>query len=288
MMKDGARLYSILFCAVVILAPIQPIVGQSIENRAREITVNIDRDKSIGEGRKFAGSGVIIGAQKNWLGNNYTYYVLTANHVVPTPNNYQVQTSDRQKYPIDFSKVRKLPGGDCVDLAVLEFNSKQIYQPVKLEKSLQLKKYDPVYLFGWEEGTTATFAEGKFIDSRYPSGLGNECESLAIEFPEEKLKPGMSGGPILDRNGDAIGIFIAIRAFGPARGTSVETFLQQMEPEIAKIVNKPFPIIQQPGRDSGDETKEQPLEILIKVIIVLALIVGPLIIARIARGIWRR
>jgi hypothetical protein len=49
------------------------------------------------------GSGVIIARQ------GQTYYVLTAEHVVATEDEYEIITSDGKKYRLDYKNVKKLP-----------------------------------------------------------------------------------------------------------------------------------------------------------------------------------
>ncbi|NES25129.1 MAG: trypsin-like peptidase domain-containing protein, partial [Symploca sp. SIO3E6] len=110
----------------------QPAIGDSLSTQSlppviaknyqkiREVTVLLDAP---GEQD---GSGVIIGREGN------AYMVLTAEHVVSQKaqdGKYDVVTSKGEGCPVNYRKVKKLPGSD---LAILEFTSNLPYQVATL------------------------------------------------------------------------------------------------------------------------------------------------------------
>ncbi|MDE5093359.1 MAG: serine protease, partial [Trichodesmium sp. St11_bin5] len=91
------------------------LMADKINQISTEFTVLIDAINPA--------SGVIISRKKD------TYYVLTANHVVETQDEYAIFTKDGERYEVDYQKIIKLPG---VDLAVVEFQSSKNYQVATL------------------------------------------------------------------------------------------------------------------------------------------------------------
>ncbi|MEW6491202.1 MAG: hypothetical protein AB1589_01440, partial [Cyanobacteriota bacterium] len=97
---------ALMGAAIVVVQPqiaTAQVDEQAIAAMAKEVTVVINGQNP--------GSGVLIAKEGN------TYYVLTAKHVVATPDEYEIVTSDRQQHILNYSKVRKFPN---VDLAVVQ------------------------------------------------------------------------------------------------------------------------------------------------------------------------
>ncbi|MEC4895017.1 MAG: tetratricopeptide repeat protein, partial [Oscillatoria sp. PMC 1050.18] len=181
-------------------------VAAEVQQIGREITVRIENERD-------NGSGVIIAKRGK------TYYVLTADHVVRNEGKYQVFTPDGQGYEVDYSTVKRLPG---VDLAVLQFKSKENYRVAELgdyylaneqfmfvsgwagAKYTQLGKPKQLFssgqVFSQEEGTAVQ------TESFYTLGAGYELTYTNLTFG------GMSGGAVLDTQGRLIGIHAAAEA----------------------------------------------------------------------------
>jgi hypothetical protein len=143
------------------------------------------------------GSGVIYKKEGN------SYYVLTAKHVVATPDEYEIITDDEQVHPLDFANVFPVPD---TDLAIAEFTSDQSYQPVELGNSDQITEGDDVFIAGWPHAGEAIPYIYQFITGNIsglparllPDGYGLIYTSTA--------RQGMSGGPLFDDNGSVVGI----------------------------------------------------------------------------------
>ncbi len=156
---------------------------------AQEITVRIEGASN--------GSGAIIERNGN------TYYVLTNAHVFKQAGSYMVITPDGNRYPIDDSKVVKLPG---MDLAVFFFNSPLAYDIASLGNDNFLSVGQPIYVSGWPRAGTMMrqrlfiSTKGKLteLDSELTRGYSLTYTNL--------VRVGMSGGPILNEQGQLIGI----------------------------------------------------------------------------------
>lgn len=161
-------------------------IGKSAEN----FTVLISSD--------YPGSGVIIAKNKK------TYTVLTAEHVVRHSDfEYHVVTQDGKKHPVKYQTVKKFPG---VDLAVVTFTSDRTYNTAKLAKSEEAGIGSVVYTAGFPD-------PGQAIENRIfqftrgeVSGVNPNAKDGYSLIYTNITRKGMSGGPVLNINGELVGI----------------------------------------------------------------------------------
>jgi tetratricopeptide (TPR) repeat protein/S1-C subfamily serine protease len=186
----------------------QPLISQgqnsivaNVDRIAQQITVRIDSKLS------GSGSGAIVARQGN------TYTVLTAEHVVPKPDQYTVVTPDGQSHAVSLDTIRRFPG---VDLAVLKFSSTQTYPVATLANyTIGLSDRPLAFLSGFPggpgapnpptrkftAGTASSTAVTLFTtQSAYSVSSGRDLTYTSFS------QPGMSGGPVLDQMGRVIGI----------------------------------------------------------------------------------
>jgi tetratricopeptide (TPR) repeat protein len=144
------------------------------------------------------GSGVIIARQ------GQTYYVLTAEHVVATEDEYEVVTPDGKKYRLDYKNVKKLPG---LDLAVLTFTSPQSYRVVEMGDSSTLKESAPIFISGFPLlGRDTTLTGYRFTsDNLLAQATRPLAKGYGLAYMNDTFA-GMSGGPILNQQGQLVGI----------------------------------------------------------------------------------
>ena len=168
----------------------QALSPEQINLRAKQITVRID-----GSGM---GSGVIIAQSNN------TYQVLTNWHVVKNPGQYTVQTIDGRQHPVNYADIHQLSG---LDLAIVTFSANHNYQVADIGNSAQLTEGQNVYFTGYP-------GELRQEDNRYyrffPANLvgvlpQSTQNGYSLIYNGEAF-PGMSGGPVLDKNALLIGI----------------------------------------------------------------------------------
>ncbi|MEL7242156.1 MAG: trypsin-like peptidase domain-containing protein [Cyanobacteria bacterium J06573_2] len=189
---------TLIGASIVLLNPqiTNALPSEQVGEIAQGITVLIETtDKSDN------GSGVIIQKQGN------TYTVLTAAHVIANLNRkYEIVTSDKQRYQLDYSTVKKLP--NKIDLAVVTFTSNNNYQIAKIGNSKEAKLGSKVYVAGFPKQN----ASRKFIDISFPPAgkitanatqVTDDGYTIGYSIP---TLPGMSGGPLLNPQGELIGI----------------------------------------------------------------------------------
>jgi WD40 repeat protein len=173
------------------LQAIAALSSKQVNNIAKQITVRIDgTDK---------GSGVIVKQE----GKVYT--VLTNAHVLRKKGKYTVQTQDDKIHDINYQNVKFLPNN--IDLATFQFSSDKTYTIAKLSNSDDVFWGDRIYVTGYPvpdkqiAKPTLTFLAGGIsyiLDDPYPSGY-----ALVYNNP---VKKGMSGGPVLNEDGEVVGI----------------------------------------------------------------------------------
>lgn len=162
--------------------------------QAKQITVRINWSE---DDKKSNGSGVIVRRNGN------IYYVLTNKQIVQKDGNYEVQTVDGTRYVVNYSQIQKLPG---LDLAVLQFNSNQKYRIANLGNSDKVSQRQKIYVMGYDTGLVVTHqlfitADGIILDHVRASTDGYD-----LVYNLNIIKPGMSGGPVLDEQGQLIAI----------------------------------------------------------------------------------
>ena len=136
------------------------------------------------------------------------YYIITNNHVISSAEELVVTFSDGDAYEAE------LVGSDSyADLAILYVDAPESeFIPLEVTSSSNLKVGDPVVAIGAPMGLDSTMTTGII------SQLGRTIdESLAGSFPianiiqtNVAINPGNSGGPLLNYQGEVVGITTAI------------------------------------------------------------------------------
>lgn len=171
----------------------QALTEEKLEQIARSITVKIIAGNN-------GGSGVIIKKE------GQTYTILTNEHIITANKKYTVETADGKVHeaklvPLYFQGK---------DLALLQFISNVNYSVASLANLSTLEKGDKVFVAGFPfqdnpsssrqfvfrggEHGRVSFKLSKPLQGGYLLGYTNDVEK------------GMSGGPILNSQGDVIGI----------------------------------------------------------------------------------
>ncbi|MDF5718085.1 MAG: serine protease [Rhizonema sp. NSF051] len=175
-----------------------PLTSLQINDIAEKITVSIDGPAN----KNIYGSGIIIDHQGT------TYTVLTNCHVVnKSSGTYTVQTQDGQRYSSNLNKVKCLPD---LDLVTFQFTSRgdQNYQVAILGNSDQLSPGQPIYISGYIRPDSTCTAR-QYCYRFYPrggiSGRSDAKWGYSITYTSD-AKPGTSGGPILNEQGELVAI----------------------------------------------------------------------------------
>ena len=208
--------------AVVQLA--QALSPEEINLRAKQIIVRIDGAS--------VGSGSIVDYSDN------VYTVLTNWHVMKNQGNYIVQTIDGRKHQVNRATIKQLPG---LDLAVFQFTSKQNYQIAEFGDSSNLSEGQNVYFAGYP-------GELRREDNRYYRFFSASLVGILPKSTEQGYSlvysgeafPGMSGGPVLSKEGLMIGVHGEANIHALSGGTSNYAIpISNYQEAIAKLNSQP-------------------------------------------------
>lgn len=196
-----------------------PQVGVSVPAIAKQVTVRILTDPGMG-------SGAIV----DRIGQTYT--VLTNAHVVADSedNRYTILTADGRTHSGRWLRSAQFPD---VDLALVQFRSDRAYRVVPLADSQTIAIGDPVYVAGfpnWHPINSDAIEETRHWGTRafrLTSGKVGMLPSKSLQEGYQlgytnEIEEGMSGGPVLDRYGQLIGI--NGRSKYPLKGINVFIF----------------------------------------------------------------
>lgn len=192
-MRAGALGLGLMLGAVLVLGqgPLDSADPATAVSRvAKGITVLIDGVNP--------GSGVLLSREGN------TYTVLTAAHVVPVQDEYDVVTPDGQRHPLKYDTVQKLAG---VDLATAKFTTDRTYPVAMVGDASKLVEGSPVYVAGFpQRGPAITEPIYNFTVGRVTANASRPlADGYGLVYSNPTL-PGMSGGPVLDSQARLVGV----------------------------------------------------------------------------------
>ncbi len=217
-MKYHYALTSALIGVSVAIAQSQvatALSSQQVEKITQEITVKIIDNNQTPPGN---GSGIII----KHSGNSYT--VLTAYHVVQSGKKYEIITPDQQSYTTN--TVKQLQG---LDLAIVEFSSSKPYSVAKIGNSDQATASTTVYVAGFPGRTAAISNPGLFFVKGQVNANGTAQRDGYNLIYDNKTAKGMSGGPVLNEQGEVVGVHGRIDdQLDVGIGTTINVALRQI------------------------------------------------------------
>ncbi len=140
-------------------------------------------------------------------------YVVTNHHVIAQADEVKVILSDESEY------LAKVIGSDQkTDVALLKMDGKKKFPTVLLGDSDQMVVGDLVVAIGNPFGLSNTTTQG--IISAKERSIGQGAYDDFIQT-DASINPGNSGGPLLNLNGEVIGINTAIVASGQGIGFAI-------------------------------------------------------------------
>jgi S1-C subfamily serine protease len=161
-----------------------------------------------------------LGADGGGLGSGFVYdtkgHIITNYHVVEGATNLEVD------FPSGFKVRGKVVGKDLdSDLAVVQVDApaEQLH-PVPMGDSDKIKVGQTVVAIGNPFGLNGTMtvgivsAKGRTLESLRQTGNGDFFTAGDLIQTDASINPGNSGGPLLNLNGEVIGINRAIRTTG--------------------------------------------------------------------------
>jgi serine protease Do len=131
-------------------------------------------------------------------------HILTNNHVVGGATKIQVLLADGEQYPA------KLVGADPkTDLAVIKIDAKKPLPHVTFGDSDKLKVGEWVVAIGHPRGLDQTVTQG-IISAKHRQGITDPSSYQDFLQTDAAINPGNSGGPLLNLEGQVIGVNAAI------------------------------------------------------------------------------
>lgn len=187
-------------CAIACNPPLLPVVSKEVPQpqtstaklrlQAQAITVQV-------MSKEFLGSGIL------WQKQNSSYTVITNAHVLRADAPpYRIQTPDGRIYTAIVSKKSKFGKND---LAILQFRSPKTIYPVSSIGS-QAVVGDEVFASGFYLPENATKQKFSFTTGKVLLLLPKALEGGYQIGYTNNIQKGMSGGPLLNRHGEVIGI----------------------------------------------------------------------------------
>jgi serine protease Do len=153
------------------------------------------------------GTGIVIDARG---------YILTNYHVVEGVREIQVTTSEGKKY------VAALVARDAeTDLAVIKISPKEKLQVISMGTSSDLMPGEPVVAVGNAFGYEDTVTDG-IVSALHRAVQINDAQYYDdLIQTSAPINPGNSGGPLVNIDGDMIGVNVAVRAGAQGIGFAI-------------------------------------------------------------------
>jgi S1-C subfamily serine protease len=138
-------------------------------------------------------------------------HILTNNHVIEGASKVEVKLGDSEK-----TYAAKVVGTDpATDLALLQVDApKEQLQPLKLGRSSEVEVGDPVVAIGNPFGLDRTVTSGIVSALQRQIQAPNGFSISNVIQTDAAINPGNSGGPLIDAQGEVIGINSQIETGG--------------------------------------------------------------------------
>jgi serine protease Do len=160
-------------------------------------------------------------------------YVVTNNHVIEGADKIEVRINNKEKYPA------KLVGKDpATDLALLKIEVKQRLTPLPLGDSDRVRVGEWVMAIGDPLNFDKTVTVG-VVSAKDRSGLTADAATRSFENyiqTDAAINFGNSGGPLLNTNGEVVGINTAI--FRPAQNIGFAVPINTLKTILPQLRDK--------------------------------------------------
>ena len=200
----------------IIVLNYYPIKEKTITEKTNE-TVNITETNTIKESiNKIYDAVVLVETYKNnsqiSSGTGFIYkkdekngYILTNHHVIDGGNNYKITLINGQEI-----EAKLLGSDEYSDIAVLSINPEGITQVAKLGESSKAEIGDTVFAVGSPLGKEymGTVTKGILSGKERTVTVSSATTQSMIEVlqTDAAINPGNSGGPLVNINGEVIGV----------------------------------------------------------------------------------
>ncbi len=187
--------------------------------RAAPSVVNIHGRKTIRDEQSPLGVGDNF-RQVNGMGTGVVIdergYIITNYHVVEGVGRIQVSLADGT------TVVGKLAAHDPkTDLAILKIPTTSPMDVISIGTSSDLMRGEPVIAVGNAYGYDHTVTEGIISALRRPVQVSEEQKYQGLIQTDASINPGNSGGPLLNIDGEMVGINVAVRVGAQGIGFAI-------------------------------------------------------------------
>ncbi|MGH3345754.1 MAG: S1C family serine protease [Nocardioides sp.] len=184
-----------------------PAPDGSVEQVAAEVLPSVVKIDVSGSGGSGSGSGIILSSDGQILTNNHVVAVATQG------GSLTVSFSDGTH-----AEARVLGTDPLTDTAVIQAEDVSGLTPATIGKSGNVDVGQQVVAVGSPFGLDATVTSGIVSALARPVNVGSDAEGNATVYPaiqtDAAINPGNSGGPLVDLDGNVIGINSSIRTSG--------------------------------------------------------------------------
>jgi S1-C subfamily serine protease len=178
--------------------------SESVERRARQITVRVRNRTCTDLG---TGSGTIVGPST----------LVTNAHVVEGALELGIDTWDGRSLAVDVARTTTI-----ADLAVVDL-TEPLPEAVTIREG-RLEVGEPVQVVGYPGGGALAFSPGTAVDYPVDADFGTTEAVLRVTAT---VLPGNSGGPVLDSEGELVGVVFAVEiSTGHALAVPVDVLTQ--------------------------------------------------------------
>lgn len=230
-----------LACAAVAASPLLPALParsvEATEQRRDSIVRAVAEAKpSIVNihGRKTVRGEAQDAKQVNGMGTGIVIdprgYIVTNYHVVEGVSQIQVSLSDERDV------VAKLIAHDPkTDLAVIKVDLKDELRPIKIGTSCDLMEAEGVIAIGNAYGYPHTTTTGRISALNRTVQVSDDQKYFNLIQTDAAINPGNSGGPLLNIDGETIGINVAVRV--GAQGIGFAIPIDDALEVVARLLN---------------------------------------------------
>ncbi|TNM36656.1 PDZ domain-containing protein [Nocardioides albidus] len=193
----------------------RPAASGSVESVAAAVLPSVVALDVRGSGGEGSGSGVVLDSEGLILTNDH---VVTLGGQIP---------ADQAEVTVSFNNGEKVPatvvGTDpLTDTALVEVDGVADLKPVTIGKSSNLDVGEQVVAIGSPFGLDATVTSGIVSALDRPVEVARDAQGNATAYPaiqtDAAINPGNSGGPLVNMDGQLVGINASIRSTSSGQG----------------------------------------------------------------------
>ena len=202
-------------------------------NSARPSVVNISGEKTISSQSTSQIGQAHDGRRVNGMGTGVVIdprgYIVTNHHVVNGVRTIRVSLADGEER---FARV--VQRDEKTDLAVIKIDSVDPLPVAKIGRSSDLMLGETVVAIGNAYGYPGTVTEGIISELHRPVQVSDAQFYSDLIQTDASINPGNSGGPLLNIDGEMIGINVAVRA--GAQGIGFAIPVDQVLEVVARLL----------------------------------------------------